>query len=57
MKFSALVTLLPLLLSSSVAYAATTREIIQARQAHVKRSLVDICAALDLDVHLAPGGT
>jgi hypothetical protein len=53
MKFSALVTLL---LSTSVAYAATTREIIRARQAHAKRSLVDICAALDVDVQLAPGG-
>jgi len=55
MKFSALVTLLPLL-SSSVAYAMTARDVIRARQAHVRRSLVDVCAALDLDIQVAPAG-
>ena len=57
MKFSALVTLLPLLLSSSVAYAAAARGVIQARQAHMKKSPVDDCAPLDLDVRVAPAGT
>jgi hypothetical protein len=55
MKLSAFGTFLPLLLLSSVAHAATTWEI-RARQAHTKRSLVDVCAALDLDVQLAPQG-
>lgn len=55
MKFSALVTLL---LSSSAAFAAAmNRDVIQARQAHVKKDLVDVCVALDVDVQLAPGGT
>ena len=55
MKFSTLVTLLPLLLSSSFAYATTPRDVFQARQAHVKKDLivgVDVCVALDLDVNV-----
>lgn len=52
MKLSALIAF-PLLLSSSVAYA--TRDVIQARQAHAKRGLVDVCAALDLDVNVGLG--
>lgn len=54
MRFSALATLLPLLLSSSV--FAISRDVIRARQAHVKKDLVDVCVALDLDVVIAPGG-
>lgn len=57
MKLSGLVTLLPVLLSSSVAYATGTRDVFQARQAHAKKSLVDVCAALDLDVHVSLLGT
>ena len=56
MKFSVLMILLPLFLSSSIAYAGTIREVIQARQVHVKKSLVDVCTALDSDVQFAPGG-
>lgn len=55
MKFSALVTLVPLLLSSSLAYATTPRDVFQARQAHVvKKGIVDVdvCVALDLDVNI-----
>jgi len=57
MKFSTLVTLLPLFLSSSVAYAAVARGVIQARDAHVKKSTADVCAPLDLDVQVASGST
>ena len=57
MKLSGLLTLLPLLLSTSVAYASGTRDVFQARQAHVKKSLVDVCAALDVDVNLNLIGT
>lgn len=53
MKLSALLAF-PLLLSSSVAYA--TRDVIQARQVHAKKSLIDVCAALDLDVDVGLGG-
>ena len=44
-----------LLLSSAVS-AAMSRDVIQARQAHVKKDLIDICVALDLDVELPSGG-
>ncbi|KAF9788434.1 hypothetical protein BJ322DRAFT_632612 [Thelephora terrestris] len=54
MKFSALVAFLPLLLSSSV--LAVNRDAIRARQAHVKKDLLDVCVALDLDVVVAPAG-
>lgn len=57
MKLSGLLTLLPLLLSSSAVYASGTRDVFQARQAHVKKSLVDVCAALDLDVNVGLVGT
>jgi hypothetical protein len=57
MKLSGSSTLLALLLSSSVAYATGTRDVFQARQAHAKRSLVDVCAALDLDVDVGLGST
>lgn len=56
MKLSGFITFLPLLLSSSVAYATATRDIFQARQAHVKKNLVDVCAALDLDVDVNLAG-
>lgn len=56
MKFSALVALLPLFLSSSVAYAAVARGVIQARHAHMKKSTADVCTVLDLDVQVASGG-
>lgn len=57
MKLSGLSTLLPLLLSSSMAYAKGSRDVFQARQAHAKKSLVDVCAALDLDVDVGLAGT
>jgi len=56
MKFTALVTLLPLLLSSTVGYATASRDVFQARQAHAKKSLVDVCAAVDTDIHIDVGG-
>lgn len=56
MKFSTLVTLLPLFFSSSAVFAAPSRDIFRARQAHVKKDLVDVCVALDVDVQIAPGG-
>jgi len=56
MKLSALVAFLPILLSSSVAYAAVARGAIQARYAHVKKSTADVCTALDLDVQVTASG-
>lgn len=58
MKVSALI---PFILSSTV-FAATTRRsnsVLTSRQAHLKRGLVDVCVALDLDIELLdilPGG-
>jgi hypothetical protein len=60
MKFSTLATLLPLLLSSSLAYATTARDVFRARQAHVKKDLivgVDVCVSLDMDVNVNAFGT
>lgn len=52
MKFSVLVVLLPLLISSSAVFAAASRDVFRARQAHVKKDLVDVCVALDVDVDI-----
>ena len=55
MKFPAFATLLPLLFSSSI-FAAATHDVIRGRQAHVKKDLIDVCVALDVDVQVAPNG-
>ena len=57
MKVSALVPLL----AASAALARPARRapgLLAARQAHVQRDLLDVCAALDVDLVVAPlGGT
>lgn len=54
MKLLTVVTLFPLLFTA--VFAATNRDIIRARQVQVKRDLLDVCVALNLDVRIAPGG-
>jgi len=56
MKLTALATSLPLLLLSFVAHATASRDVFQARQAHVKKGLVDICASVDIGGDVSIGG-
>lgn len=60
MKFAAVLT--SLLMTSAVLAAPARRNsnVLASRQAQIKRGLVDVCVALDLDINILdilPGGT